>query len=87
MTDPTHLHNATEADDDSTMKPVDDLERFRALVFADAELEAALRAPETWPEFVQTAVAGAAERGLTVTPRELDAFRDAARRARLERWI
>ena len=64
-----------------------DLERFHALVLADADLFGRLLGSGGRAEFTARVCRLAAERGLTVSPAEVDAALSAARRSWLERWV
>ncbi|HEX9994319.1 MAG TPA: Nif11 family protein [Acidimicrobiales bacterium] len=65
----------------------DGLERLTAAVLADPALQQRLLAVPERPAFVAEVVAVAAERGLDVTPADVEAALVAARRAWLERWV
>ncbi|HEX8072287.1 MAG TPA: Nif11 family protein [Pyrinomonadaceae bacterium] len=65
----------------------ENLEQFRRLVCADADLRARLLGETDEAAFVALAVAAGAERGCEFTAEEARAAMQAARRAWVERWI
>jgi hypothetical protein len=65
----------------------DRIERFRNLVFADAELQARLRSIRDWGAFVAASLDAADERGLTLTAEDMLAARGEALRSWRERWV
>ena len=62
-------------------------ERFRAVVFADPELQVRLRSIPEWPAFVAAAVDAAAELGVELTAADVVAARHESSRSWLERWV
>lgn len=60
---------------------------LRRLVLADETLRRELRACSDWPSFVAAALRLAAERGLAVSPAELEAAARDGRRAWMERHL
>ena len=62
-------------------------EQFRTLVFADAALQAQLRAVADEERFIALVVRLGAERGYEFTADDVRAAMRAARRAWIERWL
>lgn len=71
----------------STMSPKESFEEFRARVFADAALQAQLRAVAGADDLVALCVRLGAERGYHFTDEDVTAAMTAARRAWLERGL
>jgi hypothetical protein len=71
----------------SGTRPTADLDRLRADVVADPGLLSRLLTHRERSSFTDAVCALAAERGLAVTPAEVDEALRAARRAWLERWV
>jgi len=65
----------------------DRFERLREAVLADPALQARLRSLRDWPAFVAETLDAATERGLRLTSEDIEAARNASRRAWLERWV
>jgi hypothetical protein len=64
-----------------------DLEKFRRLVLADAELQAQLWQTREREAFINLVVRLGAAHDCHFTPAEVQAALDAGRRAWLERWL
>ena len=73
--------------DHAAVGSVEQFERFRRVVMADAELQEELRSIPDWPAFVRAAVEAAARRGIEVTEEDVLAARDESRRSWRERWV
>lgn len=87
MTAAGAIARGTAAGDHPPVDPTARFERFRAVVFADPELEVRLRSIPEWPAFVDAALDAAAERGVELTAADVVAARDESSRSWLERWV
>jgi hypothetical protein len=63
------------------------LEELSRAVITEVTLQQRLLATTTRDEFVELATLIARERGMSLTPAEVESALDERRRARLERWV
>jgi len=73
--------------DHSGVGPVDRFEGFRRAVLDDPVLQQRLRTITDWPGFVDAAITAAAEHGIDLSPADVLAAREEARRSWRERWV